>query len=210
MKYDLIIVVQSKSKYLIDTTQRCIDSARTDGADLNVIVVETFKPYHYEGCEIVQYSGEFNYNRALNMGIARSKGDVLILANNDILFQPGWSVIGDLMLSNGFDSASAISERHRMTREDSIYPGFTIGTKLTGWCIFATRHCIDTIGKLDESCEFWGADNVYADQLQKKGLKHGLFCNIQVDHIESATLRTLPTRIQRKYSYGSMKNYLNK
>lgn len=213
MKYDLIIVAQSKSKYLIDTTQRCIDSARRDDVELNIIIVETFRPYHYEGCEIIQYSGEFNYNRALNMGIAVSKGDILILANNDIVFHPGWSVIGDLMLSNGFDSASALSnsKNHRgMPQEDFIYPGFAIGSVLTGWCIFATRHCIDTIGKLDESCEFWCADNVYADQLQKKGLKHGLFCNIQVDHIESATLKTMPTRIQRKYTYESLKNYLNK
>ena len=210
MKYSLIIVASSSGKRLIDITQRCIDSARADGAELEVIVIETFRPYNYENCEIIEYREPFNYNRALNKGIAKAKGDVLILANNDIVFHPGWSVIGDLMLSNGFDSASALSnsKNHRgMPQEDSIYPGFSIGRILTGWCIFVTKECIKKIGKLDERCEFWGADNVYAEQLKAKGLRHGLFCNIRVDHLESSTLRTLPTRIQRKYSYGSLKNY---
>lgn len=207
MKYSLIIVASSSGKRLIDITQRCINSARADGADLDVIIVETFRVYDYEDCEIIEYHEPFNYNRALNKGIAKAKGDVLILANNDIVFHPGWSVIGDLMLSNGFDSASALSGKHRMKQEESIYPGFSIGTILTGWCIFATRECIKKIGKLNERCEFWGADNVYAEQLKAKGLRHGLFCNIRVDHLESSTLRTLPTRMQRKYSYGSLKNY---
>ena len=208
MKYDLIIVVSSSSKRLIDITQKCIDSARADVADLNVIIVETFgRIYEYEDCDIIKYEGQFNYNRALNLGINKAKGDVFILANNDIVFHPGWSVIGDLMLSNGFDSASALSnsKNHRgLPREDSIYPGFSIGTILTGWCIFVTRNCIKKIERLDERCEFWGADNVYAEQLKEKGLRHGLFCNIRVDHLESSTLRTLPTRVQREYSYGSL------
>ena len=83
MYYDLIIVSQSKGE-LIQMTENCIASARQDG-DLNVIVVETGDPYPYDA-QIIKYEGEFNYNRALNLGLDHAKGDVHILANNDLVF----------------------------------------------------------------------------------------------------------------------------
>lgn len=212
MKYDLIIVAKSSDQRLIDITQRCIDSARADGADMQVIVIETHESVHeYKGAdEIVKYTGKFIYNRALNLGLGYRKGDVHILANNDIVFKAGWSKIGDLMISNEFHSASALSEDHRQRhfkRGAYIYEGYTIGSLLTGWCIFVTRFCIDRIKKLDETMEFWYSDNIYADQLIAHGIRHGLFCNVQVNHVTSATLNTLSPRDRVNYSVGSLRKY---
>ena len=47
MKYDLIIVSASKDSSLIKMTQDAIDSCLADGADVNVIMVETFKIANY-------------------------------------------------------------------------------------------------------------------------------------------------------------------
>lgn len=213
MKYDLIIVTRTTTKELASVTQNCIDSALKDGADVNVIIVETGPAIvPYRGADdYILYDGVFIYNRALNLGLKKAKGDVHILANNDIIFHKGWSEIGDLMLLNKFDSASALSadrrQRH-MKRGDWIYEGYIIGTHITGWCIFATKHCIETIGLLNESFEFWFSDNVYADQLGAAGLRHGLFCNIQVDHITSCTLRTMSPAVQRRYSHGATPRYV--
>lgn len=89
MTYDLIIVSQSIPT-LIPVTQQCIDTARADTDDINVIVVETGEPYKYPGADIhLKYEGQFNYNRALNLGLKHVKGDVHILANNDIIFHSG-------------------------------------------------------------------------------------------------------------------------
>jgi hypothetical protein len=212
MKYDLIIVACSSSKKLIDITQQCIDSARQDGADLNIIVVETFiQVYAYDGCKIVKYRGEFNYNRALNLGLTYSNADVVILANNDIIFYRGWSQIGDLMIANGFESASAYSRDMRgISQCDQVWEGYNIGVLLTGWCLFVARSCIEKIGKLDESVDFWCSDNVYADQIEALKIRHGLFCNIRVDHLTSATLRTLSYRKQRQYSFDNVRKYKEK
>jgi GT2 family glycosyltransferase len=90
---------------------------------------------------------------------------------------------------------------------DNIYEGYYIGTLLTGWCIFVTRSCIEKIGSLDETYSFWCSDNAYADQLKAHGIRHGLFCNVRVDHLTSATLKTLPVRKQRKYAYGNINKY---
>lgn len=210
MTYDLIIVSKSISKELTNITTNCINSARQEG-DLNVIVVETSGIKVSYDANVIYYQGQFNYNRALNLGLLYAKGGVHILANNDLIFHRGWSVIGEYMKQYGFDSASALSSDSRQRsfkHEDAIYEGYNIGVHLTGWCLFVTKEAIQKIGKLDESFEFWYSDNVYADQLREHGLHHGLFCNIHIDHLGSKTLKTLPWKEQRKYSVNSKQKYM--
>lgn len=210
MKYDLIIVSKSTPE-LKKFTLQTITTALRDKADVNIIIVETSgKKVDYPSAEIVMYSGQFNYNRALNLGLTKAKGDIHILANSDLVFCKGWSQIGEQMLMNGFDSASALSEDRRQLafkRGDWIYPGFEIGKHLTGWCIFVTKECIKKIGKLDETFEFWYSDNVFADQLQANNLRHGLFCNVQVNHVTSVTVRSIPPIEQRKYTRDAIPKY---
>jgi len=204
MKYDLIIVSQSKGN-LIETTQDCIDTALADGADVNVILVETSgtKVEFNNVNEYVLYQGTFCYNKALNQGLERATGDVHILANNDLIFHQGWSKIGDLMKLNGYHSASAINGyQNKFKQGNYVYDGYTISNILCGWCIFMDRYCHERIGKLDESVVFWYSDDLYACQLQTADIMHGLFCNIRVDHIASRTLKQQPSRIQRLYEIG--------
>lgn len=212
MKYDLIIVALSSKVRLIEMTQRCIDSARQDGANLNIIIVETHSVIHeYQNIDkLVQYKGDFCYNRALNEGLRHANGDIHILANNDLIFHEGWSEIGEAMKINGYGSASVLSSWHigrGMRKGDFIYPGYRIEYEIAGWCIFITRESLQKIGKLDESFEFWHSDNMYAEQLKSHSINHGLFCNVQIDHLESVTLRSVSSRYQRRYTAGSVIKY---
>lgn len=198
MTYDLIIVTQSKGD-LIQVTQNCIDSA----GDVNVILVETGQPYKYRGVnKFIEYNGEFNYNRALNLGLKYAKSDIQILANNDLIFYPGWEQIGDLMKVNGYHSASVLSQNAVFPRGDFIYEGYEIGKYLAGWCIFLDRYCLDKIGQLDESVSFWYSDNLYACQIKAAGIKHGMFCNLRVDHLTSQTLLKQSRSVMQKYQTG--------
>lgn len=202
MTYDLIIVSQSKGN-LIQMTQNCIDSARRDNADLNIIVVETGNPYKYDVDKRIEYNGEFNYNRALNIGLKYAKSDIQILANNDIIFHEGWSLIGPVMKANNYLSACALSEDHRQSsckQGYHAYEGYKIGVHMAGWCIFTDKLLWEKIGKLDESYKFWYSDNVYAKQLITAGIKHALICSVRVDHLGSQTLSQLPRSTQRLYT----------
>lgn len=208
MSYDLIIVSKSTSQELINITTNCIASARAE-CDLNVIVVETGGAKVSYDANIMYYQGQFNYNRALNMGLIAAKSDIHILANNDIIFHKGWSIIGQQMKEYGIDSASALSNDPRQRsfeRGDFIYEGFNIGVHLTGWCIFITKEAMKKIAPLDESYDFWYSDNIYANQLKANGLRHGLFCNVQIDHLGSKTLKTLPIRDQRRQTVNTKYN----
>lgn len=204
MSYDLIIISQSTPE-LIPITEQCIRTARLDNCELNIIVVETGTRFEYNVDTIVMYSGEFNYNRALNLGLKYAKNDIHILANNDIIFHQGWSKIGDLMKLNDYHSASAWAWHLSMFKQgDYIYPGYKVGYILTGWCIFMDKYCHEKIGDLDESVPFWYSDNLYACQLESAGIRHGLFANVQIDHIASKTLLKQPSRIQRHYQGGAI------
>lgn len=212
MNYDIVIVSKSINQDMVDITNNCIASVRQE-CDLNVIVVETGGIKVKYDANVMYFNEPFNYNRALNYGLMYVKGDVHILANNDTVFYKGWSKIGKQMRDNGFDSASVLSNDPRQRsfeRGEFIYEGYNIGVHLTGWCIFLTKECLKKIGRLDESMTFWYSDNVYTDQLKKHGLRHGLFCNAQVDHLGSRTLKTLPFRDQRKYSVNSKAKYYAK
>ena len=192
MTYDLIIVSKSSELSLIMMTQNCINSARKDNTELNVIVVETGAKHNYNADNIVMYEGSFNYNRALNLGLKYAKSDIQILANNDIIFHKGWSSIGDIMQVNEYLSASALSnaKQYRQFKKGFwAYEGYRIGYEIAGWCIFTHKSLWEQIGKLDERHTFWFSDNAYADQLKKKGIKHALICSVQVDHLESRTFK---------------------
>jgi hypothetical protein len=207
MSYDLIIISQSTGS-LSQVTQRCIDSAREDCADLNIIVVETGQPFKYDVDKIIEYNGEFNYNRALNIGLVYAKKEIHILANNDIVFQKGWSKIGDLMKANDYHSASCISgHQSQFQRGDLVYEGYQVGYILTGWCLFVDDYCLQKIGKLDETVSFWFSDDLYAWQIKAEGIKHGLFTNCFIDHLASQTLNKQSSRLQRYYQIGELKKF---
>jgi len=201
MTYDLIIVARSSTERLKQMTQNCINSA--GGNVSNVVLVETFRPTEYSDVDhYVTYNGPFNYNGALNKGLEKASGDIHILANNDLIFYEGWHRIGEDMRDNGFDSASAWYTGSHFPFGDYIYPGFGIAVHLTGWCLFITREAHEKIGKLSEEVDFWYSDNAYAFQLKEHGLRHGIFCNVRVDHICNQTLNTMSYRIKRQYSEG--------
>ncbi len=203
MKYDLIMVAASRDRALIDMTQRAIDSCLQDGADVNVILVETHTKHRYRGVnEFIFFSGPFNYNHCLNMGIERRKGDIQILANNDLIFEKGWSEIGEVMKENGILSASALSDspQHRLMKKGYFaYKGYTIGLMLTGWCTFNDAKIWDKIKKLDESVVFWYSDNVQAEQLKKAGIEHWLLCCAKVNHITSQTFIKMDRKTRQEY-----------
>ena len=192
MKYDLIIVSATRDSSLKKMTQDAIDSCLADHADVNVILVETFKKTEYNHVnKYVFFDGEFNYNHCLNLGLKHRKGDIQILANNDIIFQPEWSTIGHTMRYYGYLSASALSNHPRQRlfkRGDFAYEGYDICLYVTGWCLFVDAKVWDMIGELDTTYQFWYSDDQYVYQLKLKGIKHYLICNVVVNHYISRTL----------------------
>jgi GT2 family glycosyltransferase len=110
------------------------------------------------------------------------------------------------MEANGYHSASALEGRQKFER-NKVYDSYAIENGMNGWCIFMDDYVLDKIDRLDETVSFWFSDNLYALQLKKAGIKHGLFTNVQVDHVRSCTLNSQSIRKQRHYQIGELGKY---
>jgi hypothetical protein len=94
-------------------------------------------------------------------------------------------------MAKGFLSCSPAGRGCRgKVKAGQYIEGYGIGRELLGWCIVADMKLFDMIGNLDEGCEFWYSDNLYAEQLKHSGIRHCVVGGRLVDHVESVTLRT--------------------
>jgi hypothetical protein len=193
MSISCVIIACSKSQYHRSITERAIESSGVD-----CIVVETCNKRAYEkATQTLFWNKEFNYNACLNYGIEYTNTEYIALCNNDLIFDPGWTRIENIMKENNILSASPFSlystHRHGYKVCDKMYKGYWIGHELLGWCIVVHKSIFEKIGKLDETYKFWCSDNAYADQIESKGIEHYLICNCIVNHIGggSKTIKTV-------------------
>jgi glycosyltransferase involved in cell wall biosynthesis len=192
------VVIPSKTNYSnLHMVRECIASLRRSEFEhsFNVILVESSAIAEDVGQDItVHYDGEFRYNRALNMGIAKGSAEWVILANNDLVFHP-WFFTWIHFYSQkfpAFESFSPWNDIHgwharRFPAIAPIIPGHRITYELAGWCIVTKRTVLDRI-QLSDRVKLWFSDNIYADELQRLGIGHALIPQSKVDHLTSQTI----------------------
>jgi GT2 family glycosyltransferase len=193
----------------------CIRSLRAseDKIQFNVVIVESGEQVIDMGQNItIQYpKARFCYNHALNMGISKTTNNWVVMANNDLIFKPGWmhEIIIARNLRKDIESFSPWNDmwdwhsRYYGNMYPAIIEGYRIGVELAGWCIVARRRIFEKV-KLSERVNFWYSDNVYADDLMRHGIKHALVTSSKVDHIVSQT-----HIVSAEESYASKEEYLN-
>lgn len=196
MIVDVIILANSKSQQLIDMTQIAIDSLHQSETEhkFDVLVIESGPNHLYRNAVCIKPDCEFNYNKFMNIGLDICNSTWVCMANNDLVFYPGWfSVI--LAASEALpdvQSFSSFTKQHydaKMT--EPYYVQYGIGTFVTGWCLTVKREIFDKF-KLDPQVAFWCSDNIYQDDLIKHGIKHALVRDSRVDHLGGVTLFTMP------------------
>jgi glycosyltransferase involved in cell wall biosynthesis len=164
--------------------------------DFNVVLVESGELKNCGQNLTIDYEDKrFSYNRALNKGIAQTKADWVVMANNDLWFHAGWfsEIIKAWVDNPDIKSFSPWNNYHNWhprlfpENKSSVLIGSRICRELAGWCIVARREMIETID-IDERCSLWFSDNIYADELEKHGYHHALVCSSLVDHLTSQTI----------------------
>jgi GT2 family glycosyltransferase len=162
----------------------------TDYPDMEIIVIDNgsrdpgvldLYERHRQGavafCAHIE-PDEFNFSRSINRGIARAKGDAILLLNNDVeVLEPGWlkemvscldypraGVVGAKLLypDRTIQHAGVIAglgglAGHWFIGRDEDFPG-PMGrlrvrqslSVVTGACMLVTRACIDKVGLFDE------------------------------------------------------------
>lgn len=194
--------------------ENCITTLRSAEPNIkfNVIVIESSDTIKLCGQDqtIMYDRSEFCYNHAMNQGIDISKNEWVILANNDLIFKPGFmehillahAMHPDILSFSPWNSMWNWHENMFRNRTSKIIYGYGIGRELTGWCLIIKRSIFDII-KLAETVNFWYSDNVYADALIATNLKHALVCGSKVDHIVSQTKRVSTSEAIESYNQYS-------
>lgn len=208
MTVDIIILSNGKDQRLREITQQAVDSCHLSETDIwfNVLVLEQQENVQYKNCLTAYIQGQFNYNKFMNVGISFTGNEYVCLCNNDLIFYKGWATaLIEAMKANDILSACP-TQRQR----EGIEYGYNNNHHMNGWCIMTNRKLYDIIGDLDTEFPFWFADNAYAEQLKKHGVKHAVINTSVVRHLGSTTLNTLEKDLHNEYTHGLIKKFIDK
>lgn len=169
----VIVPVYLVNNDLVDMTYECLEGLyRTDGID-EVIVVDDGSPIKIDGTwfTVVERPENGGYASAVNSGLAKAKGDVIIISNNDIEFvDPNWLTHLLKPLHEGYDISSI-----RTTDPDGWEVDDYISEDDKFGCLWAIkREVYETIGGLDESFgKGYFEDLDYHQRAKEAGFKVG-------------------------------------
>jgi GT2 family glycosyltransferase len=191
-------------------TQAAIDSCHTGAGALpiRIVVVEQAAGVTYHNAETVHRPGPFSYNQFANAAAATGTAPWIVIANNDLVFEPGW--LHPLITA---DHELVSPHNPGDPRQKDLPPdgetGRENGRHLSGWCYLISRRLWEEIGGLDEEFAFWCADDAVIEQCVAAGVEPMVLPDSRVRHIGSATFRregrtdaatwALVARFNRKY-----------
>jgi len=195
MTFDVIILTYSIDEKHAQITRDTLKSLKNAEMDIKLkpLVIESGNDYDF-GVETIRFDEKFNYNKALNLGLSKTKNKYALLCNNDLVYEKGFAERLYAGFKLGFMSLSPyckIYNKNRTEIGDYIFQSYQVGVSIAGWCIAIDRAILSTIGKLNEEVDFWYSDNIYGEQIKRYDIKHGLVCNSFVEHLGSMTLNEL-------------------
>lgn len=217
MTISVIILSKTTSIEEYKTTLNCLNSLlnseSSNKINFQIILIESYAKYIKLGIKYPEYvkvivpNCNFNYNQFLNIGIKKSCGDFLVLCNNDIIFRKGWmtNILEIYYKHPKILSFCPIDLNNQLTKsinhEKGFIKGYAIKIHVSGWCIVVKKEIFNFIGSLDESFDFYYADNDYVMTLRKNNLDHALVLSSEVSHIggySSSHFRMITTKTNEK------------
>lgn len=200
---DVIVLSYAKTAKEYVLTRNCLKSLRASESNIrfNVVVVETNDPMALgrlssderlfdDECHVVFPRKQFNYNEFLQIGfreLAQSPAKFLLIANNDVEFQPGFATA----LSSGLESFASVSPWCPGYHDQMFDAGrpFQIGRRtsyeLCGWALMFRKELLDRIPFKElfpSEFAFWFQDNYYGWRLEQLGIEHALVTASKVFH----------------------------
>jgi GT2 family glycosyltransferase len=189
----VIILTLTNSEELYKMTLNCINSLKESETNVNfeIILIESNKNYlvsnfkYPDFVKVIIPDVKFNFHQYLNIGIKASSGDYIALCNNDLIFHKKWfsEILKITELDSSILSFSPVSTVN-VDYENIYQIGYKVRTHIMGWCIVANKKLFNKIGYLDETFDFYYADNDYAMTLKSKNIKHAVVFNSKVEHLE--------------------------
>lgn len=196
-KLSVIILSYALDEEIYKMNCRAIESlleseSWADG-ESEILLMESNKDarYEYDSHVQVQVQDEkFGFHRFFNIGLDNTNGDYVAFCNNDIVFQPGWwSAIMEVkrkhpeyMCFSPVDSSYPLmAEEIAKGKECEI--GWENKRHFAAWCFVWERKVFDTIGRFDETFDFYSADDDELQTLHYNAIPNVLVINSEVKHL---------------------------
>lgn len=210
MKTSVILPVFNVNDQLVKMTERCLLSMNQDKPD-EVIVVDDgshvqfgrnyFTDLMY--VRIIRHDENEGYTKAVNDGLKAAKGDILIVANNDLIMGEDWLEGLMMPLAKGYDIATVqvVDEGQPMKRSRETTEGDKFGS------LFAMkREVYKKLGGLDEELgRGYFTDLDYQKRAEKAGFKVGKYWGAVVNHFPKSTFKTIDPKDE--FYFEAMEKY---
>jgi glycosyltransferase involved in cell wall biosynthesis len=224
---DVIFLSNTADKETFQMTSDAIDSLRKSESNnkFRIILVESNSnnPPAYDVDISIAYSGDFNYNRALNMAFEHVVSDYVCVFNNDVYFKENWySEIRYHMDAFSLDSASPLCPvpqvgpspmAQKMILEypaASVIIGYEPIVHFCGWGWIMKKEALDLLRPMPEELKFWFQDNHMAIQLRKFNKKHGCVTSSHVIHFGQKSYRYIEPENLHSMTHGLQETFLKK
>lgn len=124
------------------------------------------------------------YTVNVNNGLRAATGEIIIIANNDLVFYDGWLFDLTQLLSEGYDITTCWTSDQKVELEDGVEEDAKFGS------LFAmTRKAFKKLGYFDEQFGGYFSDLDYRRRAMELGLKIGKNLNMVVEHKAQTTYR---------------------
>lgn len=213
-KFSIIIPTCGVSNML----QNCLDSIKRNSKDHEIIVVNNGESTIWaDGVIAVENGKNLGFPIAVNQGIKKATGEVIVILNNDTIVTPGWldhladhlqyaDMVGPVTneisgpqkkFVDYFDSNDGLN-RFSRANYDKYKLQSTPWHRLVFFCVAIKREVIDKIGLLDEQ---FSPGNFEDDDFCFRALDAGFRLVIAEDvfifHLGSATHKALNLDYQK-------------
>ena len=186
---DVVVLSKASTERHQQMTQHTIDTCRKNAgsAAINIFVIEQVEGVEYAGATVAYDPSPFNFNEFANNGARMGTAPWLMIANNDLQFEPNW--LAPLIAAGHpvVSPVNPIDRRHAGVRVNKI--GDQNGKHFSGWCFMLRREVWERIGGFDEDFRFWCADDAVIEQLRAVGITPMLVARSRVRHAISQTLK---------------------
>ena len=207
-KFSIIIPVCNNEKL----TKNCLQTIKECSNDYEVIIVDNGSVPAYSGPELViRNEKNEGFPVAVNQGLKKAKGEILVILNNDTLVTPYWLDILQRHLknydligpcSNNVSGLQQIPADHYKGKNE-LYDfaikqtqkckDFIIPThRLVFFCVAFKREVLNKVGFLDEQFTPGNfEDDDYCLRSIEAGFKLGIAYDVFIHHQGSATHKSL-------------------
>ena len=197
MKLSIIILSYALDEEIYQMNVRAIGSLyaseQWSEGEPEVLLMESNREAKYtydKRVKVMMPEEKFGFHRFFNIGLDNTSGEFVAFCNNDIVFMPGW-----------WSAILRIKEQHPkfmcFSPVDSCYPmmaeeiangkDYTIGWEnkrhFAAWCFVWERKVFDTIGRFDETFDFYSADDDELQTLRYYAIPNVLVTGSEVKHL---------------------------